>query len=87
MRRFLLALPVCNLVSFASIADATEVANPAATFCIEQGGQFQIVEGSDGQSGLCALDDGAEVDAWEYFREQHGASTTNDEGKTQSKPH
>lgn len=46
------------------------LANPAATFCVESGGQYQIHTAADGgQSGTCTLADGTEMDAWEYFRE------------------
>ncbi|MBS3087794.1 DUF333 domain-containing protein [Candidatus Pacearchaeota archaeon] len=44
------------------------IANPAATFCIEQGGESKIKTNEDGsQSGLCIID-GQEYDDWEYFR-------------------
>lgn len=45
-----------------------EIANPAAVFCIEQGGRIEIVEGEGGQQGICVLPDGTRVDEWEYYR-------------------
>ena len=48
---------------------ATQLANPAATFCIESGAKYEIRDGDNGQTGVCILPDGREVDAWEYFRE------------------
>ncbi len=50
---------------------ATGIANPAATFCAEKGGQYQIVDGEDGQTGTCTLPDGSTQDAWEYFRAEN----------------
>ncbi|MBO9446608.1 DUF333 domain-containing protein [Ruegeria sp. R14_0] len=47
------------------------LANPAATFCIEQGGQYEIQDGENGQSGTCTLPDGSKQDAWEYFRAEN----------------
>ena len=47
----------------------TRLANPAATFCIESGAKYEIRDGDEGQTGVCILPDGREVDAWEYFRE------------------
>jgi putative hemolysin len=47
----------------------TELANPASEFCIEQGGEVEIVDGDDGEAGVCVLPDGTRVDEWEYFRE------------------
>lgn len=42
-----------------------EPPNPAAQFCVDQGGEYLLDEGQ------CQLEDGTVVDAWEYFRE-HG---------------
>lgn len=44
----------------------TQIPNPAAEFCVEQGGEYLL------ESGECRLNDGTTVDAWEYFREQQG---------------
>ncbi|SHE49864.1 hypothetical protein SAMN05444279_10391 [Ruegeria intermedia] len=47
----------------------TTMANPAATFCIENGGDYQIRKNADGSEyGVCVLADGTEVDAWDYLR-------------------
>lgn len=46
-------------------------ANPASEFCVEQGGEVDIVDEADGQVGYCVLPDGSRVEEWEYFRE-HG---------------
>jgi putative hemolysin len=45
-----------------------QLANPAATYCIDSGARYEIRDGSDGQYGVCILPDGREVDAWEHFR-------------------
>lgn len=39
-------------------------ADPAARFCLKQGGEHYI------STGTCQLPDGREVDALEYYREQ-----------------
>lgn len=44
-----------------------ELANPAATFCVEQGGTYALGQ-ADGSGGTCTLPDGRVVDAWEFFR-------------------
>ena len=49
----------------------TQLANPAATFCVESGNRYEIRDGEGGQTGICILPDGKEVDAWEYFRENN----------------
>ncbi|WP_174838674.1 MULTISPECIES: DUF333 domain-containing protein [unclassified Ruegeria] len=47
------------------------LANPAATYCIEIGGAYEIRNGDDGQTGICKLPDGTEIDAWFLFRESN----------------
>ncbi len=48
-----------------------QLANPAATYCIETGGEYEITKAADGsEAGVCTLTDGTRMDAWEYFRSQ-----------------
>lgn len=44
------------------------MANPASVFCVEQGGTSKIVKTAAGESGVCILPDGTEVDEWDYYR-------------------
>ena len=52
--------------------EAVGIANPAAVFCIESGGEYEIRKGDEGEYGVCKLADGTEIDAWEYYREKNG---------------
>ena len=52
-------------------AAAPSLANPAATYCIEIGGAYEIRDGDDGQTGICKLPNGTEIDAWVLFRENN----------------
>lgn len=68
-------LMVVSVLSSCAVADAsgpmTQLANPAATYCIETGGEYEITKAADGsEAGVCTLPDGTKVDAWEYFRAQ-----------------
>lgn len=74
MMRQILPPALCFLALAACAEETPKVglANPAATFCIEQGGRYEIRDTANGQTGICILPDGREVDAWEYFREQNG---------------
>ncbi|MFO7548629.1 MAG: DUF333 domain-containing protein [Acidimicrobiia bacterium] len=47
---------------------ASEIANPASEFCVEQGGTVDIREGEDGQVGVCVFDDGSECEEWAFYR-------------------
>jgi len=45
------------------------IANPAAVYCREQGGENKIVTAEDrSQRGECRLEDGRVCDDWEYYR-------------------
>jgi putative hemolysin len=53
----------------------TALPNPAAVFCVDSGGAYEIRRAADGsETGVCILADGAEVDAWTYFREKAARS-------------
>lgn len=43
-----------------------QLANPSAVFCEDQGGTYSL------DDETCTLPDGSVVDAWDYYREQHG---------------
>lgn len=55
---------------------STEIANPASTFCVEQGGTVEIVDEAGGQVGYCNLPDGTRVEEWEYFNSQTSTTGT-----------
>ncbi len=42
--------------------------NPAAVYCLENGGTLESREGTYGQHGVCIFDDGSECGQWEFFR-------------------
>lgn len=54
----------------------TDEANPASVYCIDQGGEVEIVDTGDGETGMCNLPDGTTVDEWEYYRENNPDITT-----------
>lgn len=45
------------------------IANPASTNCVALGGRLEIVDGADGQFGLCHLPDGRVCEEWALFRD------------------
>ena len=51
----------------AAEAVGTDLANPAATFCVGEGNEYVIRSGNGGSVGICILPDGSEVDAWDVF--------------------
>lgn len=44
------------------------LANPAAVYCEEQGGQVEIRETDEGQVGYCVFPDGSECEEWAFYR-------------------
>jgi len=55
--------------------DNSELANPSATFCIDQGYSYEIRETPIGQNGYCVFNDSSECEAWAYFREECSLET------------
>ncbi|MDD5032013.1 MAG: DUF333 domain-containing protein [Patescibacteria group bacterium] len=47
-----------------------QIANPASTYCLEQGGNSVIIETEAGQAGICKFNDGSECDEWAFFRKE-----------------
>lgn len=46
-----------------------EVENPAARFCLENGGNLDIRSDREGnQKGFCIFEDGSECEEWSFFR-------------------
>ncbi len=69
--------------------DAAAIANPAAEYCVAQGGESLIATAEDGsQTGLCRLPDGTVVDEWEFFRQgqEGGEPTTPAEPEPTAEP-
>ncbi|MEH6565263.1 MAG: DUF333 domain-containing protein [Halopseudomonas sp.] len=58
----LLALAACSSKESKPSVPAMGLPNPAATFCVQQGGEYNT------QTGICRLADGSEMDGWEYYR-------------------
>lgn len=44
---------------------AATMANPAAEYCVQQGGTLDLA------SGMCTLPNGTKVDEWELYRSAH----------------
>lgn len=47
-----------------------EIANPASTYCVENGGILDIRETDEGQIGICVFESGIECEEWAFFREE-----------------
>jgi|MudIll2142460700_1097286.scaffolds.fasta_scaffold05188_2 hypothetical protein len=60
-------------VAFAQVG----LPNPAAVFCVEKGGQYQIENHATGARSVCRFPDGRVVDAWDFFRQNQGATKPN----------
>ena len=67
----LVAMVVLTLSAKADV----NLANPAAVYCVESGGAYEIRDTVSGQTGVCRTAGGQRVDAWQLFRENHEAAT------------
>lgn len=51
------------------ISSGSQMANPASVYCVEQGGNSEIVTAADGsQFGNCVFPDGRTCDEWDFLR-------------------
>jgi putative hemolysin len=82
VRALILTLPIAMIVTACGGEDdgptattAPGLANPASEYCVDQGGELEIVPEPAGQVGYCHLPDGTRVEEWEYFRAQTGSTT------------
>jgi len=54
------------------------MANPAAVYCEEQGGDYDVRSDADGnQYGVCVFDDGSECDGWAFYRGECATEAAN----------
>jgi putative hemolysin len=54
--------------------ESAQIANPASTNCIKNGGTLEIVDEANGQIGICTLSDGTKCEEWAYFRGECNAT-------------
>jgi putative hemolysin len=47
--------------------EGQQLANPASVHCEEHGGTLRIVDGEEGQYGVCTLPNGTECEEWAYY--------------------
>jgi putative hemolysin len=75
----LVILSIPNKTIIHDLQSNTTIANPASVYCIQNGGNFSIVEDKGGnQQGMCTLSDGTLCDEWAYFRGECGNSSANE---------
>lgn len=76
MRTLGIVATLVMLSGCASVANQPErqqvnMANPASVYCLEVGGTSTIKETPTGQTGVCTLADGSQIDEWELYRRDH----------------
>ena len=65
-----ISLVLTGCVSATPSTENAQLANPASTYCVEQGGTVEIRKEAAGKKGYCRLPDGRVVEEWELFRSQ-----------------
>ena len=71
----LLPLAVAGCSTSSADNSSAAMANPASEHCLQIGGRLGIVDGGQGQIGLCHLPDGSTVEEWALFRRDQGPSS------------
>ncbi|MEK6961084.1 MAG: DUF333 domain-containing protein [Nanoarchaeota archaeon] len=66
-------LAACGILTLILATISFAIANPAATYCAEQGYKNEIKTAQDGsQSGICVFTDGSSCDDWKFLRGECG---------------
>lgn len=50
------------------VKEYSSVANPAAVYCVQQGGELDTVSENNQRITYCALPDGSRVEQWQLYR-------------------
>jgi len=78
-RTIVASVPLLLAVAFTACGDDADeqpgIANPASEYCVEQGGEVEIVDEAGGEVGYCNLPDGTRIEEWEFFRSSTGTGT------------
>lgn len=74
---FLIGIIIISGCTQESSNENAQLANPSATFCIDQGYNYSIRDTPLGQSGYCVFTDGSECEAWSYYREECSIETAS----------
>ncbi|ARD17125.1 DUF333 domain-containing protein [Edwardsiella piscicida] len=74
--RIMLALLGVIAVAGCTVKDiktppAIGMANPAARYCVEQGGILTSATAEQGQFSYCTLPSGERIEAWALYRRSH----------------
>ncbi|PFG57707.1 hypothetical protein ATG66_0201 [Vibrio sp. ES.051] len=49
----------------------TSAANPAAVYCVQQGGELETISENGERVTYCVLSEDNRVEQWEYYRDHH----------------
>ncbi len=56
-----------------------QIANPASSHCIENGGKLEMMQDkTGGEFAVCIFDDGSRCEEWKFFRKQCKKGDCND---------
>lgn len=53
----------------------TSAANPAAVYCVQQGGELKTVTENGQRVTYCLLSENERIEQWEYYRNNHKEDT------------
>jgi len=62
----------CQASEYADEGKPIGMANPAASYCIEMGYEYKIMDEPSGQRGICIFPDGSQCDAWDFLKGKCG---------------
>ncbi|MGD8170668.1 putative hemolysin [Vibrio sp. TRT 21S02] len=53
------------------VKDYTSMANPAAVYCVQQGGELETVTENNERTTYCVFSEDDKIEQWEYYRNNH----------------
>lgn len=54
-----------------TVKEYVSMANPAAVYCVKQGGKLETVTEGDLRVTYCVKQEGEKIEQWEYYRQNH----------------
>ncbi|MBK1781515.1 DUF333 domain-containing protein [Advenella sp. WQ 585] len=67
------------LLSACAATAPIEMANPASMLCQQKGGKVIIMQGKNGQYGICQFPDGTQIEEWEFYRQHYQVTKANEQ--------
>lgn len=80
-----MVLALMLILSGCISSENQQIANPASTYCVENGGTLEIITNEDGEIGMCTFSNGKECEEWDFYNDKCSSKLCESEGKACTK--